>query len=138
MKAPGQMIREVMGHLFKKPATLKYPYVKFEMPENFRGMIEFDPTRCNACKACVKNCPSDAIQIVKKPDGKCEATFFLDRCIFCAQCVDSCNKSCLKTTKNYELAALDRPSLKITFKAQPENGDKPTQPDPGAAAAKSK
>ena len=115
MKGPGKMLREVFEHLFKKPVTGQYPYAKEEMPDQFRGQIEFDPERCIGCRACMRDCPSQAIKIEKVGEKKYEATFELDRCLYCAQCVESCRHSALAVTKHYQLAQLDRNKLKVTF-----------------------
>ena len=57
MIRPGRMITEVLGSLFKKPATSHYPFVKVEMPEKFRGKMKFYPEKCIGCKLCMRDCP---------------------------------------------------------------------------------
>ncbi len=122
-KIPGQMAREVLQHSVRPPATRNYPFEKPEMPENFRGKIEFDPDKCIGCKICMRDCPANAIRIIKVAEKKFEAEFYLDRCVYCAQCVDSCPKNALKTTKEYELAATDRKKHRIIFHAKTDGGD---------------
>ncbi|MEA5115072.1 MAG: 4Fe-4S binding protein [Geobacteraceae bacterium] len=117
MKIPGKMAKEVLRHSVKPPATRNYPYVKPEMPENFRGKIVFDTDKCIGCKICVKDCPAIAIKITTAGEKKFSAEFYLDRCIYCAQCVDSCPKDALLNTKEYELAQIDRKNHRITFHA---------------------
>ena len=73
----------------------------------------------------MKDCPADAITITKVGNKKYEATFALDRCMYCAQCVESCTKGALKSTMEFELATLDRAELKITFNAKPGDADEP-------------
>jgi len=124
MIRPGKMIRQVLSSLIKKPATIKYPYVKFEMPENFRGKIKFYPEKCIGCKLCVRDCPSNAITITKVGEKKFECEIRLDKCIYCAQCVDSCLKKALESTGEFELAQLDKKKLKEIFHAQSEDGIK--------------
>ena len=125
MIAPGKMIREVVAHLLKKSATEQYPFVKPDMHEHFRGQIHFDPALCTGCRACMRDCPSDAIKIKKVGDKKFEATFELDRCLYCAQCTDSCKRKALKITQHYELAALNRSELTVTFHIEVEDGNEP-------------
>ena len=115
---PGRMAKEVLRHSIKAPATCNYPFDKPEMPENFRGKIIFDTDKCIGCKICMKDCPSNAIIITTPGEKRFAAEFFLDRCIYCAQCVDSCPKDALINTKEYELAAIDRKSHRITFHAK--------------------
>jgi formate hydrogenlyase subunit 6/NADH:ubiquinone oxidoreductase subunit I len=121
MKRPGKMIKEVLGQLFRKPATNMYPAEKLDMPEKFRGKLRFYPEKCIGCKICMRDCPTDAIVINKTADNKFEAYIDLAKCIYCAQCVDSCPKKALESTKNVELAQLERGKLKIVFNAQSEN-----------------
>ena len=105
MRFPGKMAAQVIGGgLFKKPATLLYPAQKATMPKGFRGRLSFWPERCVYCKLCMKDCPSEAIQINKLGEKQYEAIVNLGRCLFCGQCVQSCNKDALEMTTNYELA----------------------------------
>ena len=68
---------------------------------------------------CMRDCPADALKINKIGDQKIfEAVFYLDECIYCAQCVLSCPKDALVATKEYELAALSRNNLKLVFEAK--------------------
>lgn len=125
MKWPGKMAAEVLRHVTKKPATTTYPAEPAVMPENFRGQIVYSGERCTGCKLCEKDCPSFAIKIVKVGDKRYQAEFDLDKCVYCAQCVDSCNRDCLVSSKDFELAALNRKTLHVVFHAPP-----PSQPAP--------
>jgi len=112
---PAKMLREVLGSIFKKPATNLYTAQKLEMPDKFRGKIKFYPERCIGCKMCMRDCPTNAITINKIGENKFEALFDLSKCIYCAQCVDSCPKKALETTKEVELAQLDKNNLRVVY-----------------------
>jgi formate hydrogenlyase subunit 6/NADH:ubiquinone oxidoreductase subunit I len=116
---PGKMIKEVLGTIFKKPATTKYPYTKAEVPEGFRGEIIFHADKCIGCKLCMKDCPTGAITIKEVGEKKFEAVIDLGKCIYCAQCVDSCPKKALEVTSTFELAQLDEGKLTVVFHAEP-------------------
>ena len=118
---PGKMLKQVLGSIFKKPATTRYPFRKKEsdMPDRFRGKLLFHPEMCIGCKMCMRDCPANAITIRKIADKEFEADIDLGKCIYCAQCVDICPKKALEATKSFELASLSREKLKITFKAEP-------------------
>jgi len=110
---PGSMLSQVFGSVFRKPATRRYPYVKIEVVDRFRGKLKFDKTRCNGCMLCMKDCPSKAINIIKVGEKEFKAVLSIDKCVFCAQCVDSCAKDALEYTKEFELAHFDRKYLQV-------------------------
>ena len=122
---PGKMAREVLTSLFRKPATVLYPYVKVRMPDRFRGKIKFTASRCIGCKLCMRDCPTNCITITKVGNKQYQAEFDLDKCIYCAQCVDTCPKDALSATAEYELAQLQRDKLKVIFHAEPPPSSSP-------------
>ena len=124
---PGRMIASVLASLFKKPATVKYPYEKMPMPAKFRGKLKFAPEKCIGCLLCVKDCPAKAIKINKVGDKKYEAEIDLGKCVYCGQCVDSCPKKALEITPEFELAQISRNKLKLTYD---ESGSHPTEKKP--------
>jgi formate hydrogenlyase subunit 6/NADH:ubiquinone oxidoreductase subunit I len=117
MVRPGKMLKQVLASMFRKPATVLYPFVKTEMPKNFRGRIKFYPERCIGCKLCMRDCPSNAIFIRKVGEKQFEADIYSNRCIYCAQCVDTCPKKALESTPEFELAQLDQAGLKVVHRA---------------------
>jgi formate hydrogenlyase subunit 6/NADH:ubiquinone oxidoreductase subunit I len=139
MRFPGKMVGEVVKHVVKAPATEQYPYVKANIPPEFRGQIRYIAARCNGCKLCVKDCPSAAITINKVGDKRFEAVFDLSRCIYCGQCVDSCNRDSLEVSLAFELAQLDKKKFTVVFEADPAPAGSPAsdeQPKPAAGDPK--
>ncbi|MDR0952598.1 MAG: 4Fe-4S binding protein [Elusimicrobiota bacterium] len=140
MAKPLSVFGELVRNFFKKASTQGYPFKKASVDSNFRAQIKYDPALCVGCQLCVKNCPADAIKIIQinpedKPqvgaDGKVipvhrkfECKIDLTRCIFCAQCVDSCFKKALSSSQDFELASTDRSSLVYIKKYQDASQDK--------------
>ncbi len=106
------MIKRVFSHLFTKPATCKYPFVKAEVPNDFRGKQVFDISLCVSCGLCSRDCPAKAIEMVEV-DGKRRPMFHLDLCVFCYQCAESCPRNAIKSSVFFELAVIDKSTLVI-------------------------
>ncbi|MEM1569343.1 MAG: 4Fe-4S binding protein [Candidatus Bathyarchaeia archaeon] len=107
------MLPEVLKHLFKKRATLMYPFKdreKIPIPEGLRGKISFNRELCIGCGLCVKFCPSGAAELAEDDKGK-RPIFHLDQCLFCAQCEEVCPRKAITLTREFEIAGFNRSSL---------------------------
>ena len=121
------MLPQVFSQMFKKPFTNKFPAkyapnntTKFleevgagnieiippiNVPQGFRGKIQYDKEKCIGCKLCIKVCPSEAIEF-KESDKKIK--IYLARCTFCSQCNDICPVNCLSMSDEFLLADADK------------------------------
>lgn len=115
------MIKEVLSQIFAKPATEKYPLVKAEVPDNFRGRQVFDIDLCVSCGLCARDCPSKAIEMVEV-NGKRRPLFHLDLCIFCYQCAESCPRNAIQSSVFYELASINKSDLILDPKISAQKG----------------
>ncbi|HBE73106.1 MAG TPA: ferredoxin [candidate division Zixibacteria bacterium] len=121
----GAMLPDLIRHFFRKPATVQYPFEKLELPKKFRGNPVMDPALCIGCQMCVRDCPSEAIEIHKESEATDEAgkvkrtfsmTFYMDRCAHCAQCEEVCPKKAIHLDSTFEHGAFDRGALKVVYK----------------------
>ena len=115
MKFP-TMLGDVMQSLVRKPITERYPFERKEAPENLRGRVEYDATKCTGCTLCVKDCPSKALDliVVDKASKRFVMRYHLDRCTYCAQCVETCRFGSLSMSDTqWELAALTKEPFAI-------------------------
>lgn len=85
-----------IGHMFKEPATINYPFEKGPLSPRFRGehALRRYPSgeeRCIACKLCEAICPAQAITIEaeERADGSRRTTRYdidMTKCIYCGFC----------------------------------------------------
>ena len=110
---------ELLRHLFKKPATVDYPFKKLAVPQDFRGTPYLNPDMCIVCRACERDCPAEAIEItsVNEAEKRFRMVIHNDRCIHCAQCVDSCPTSpkAMQIGSDYEIADDSRHKMKMEW-----------------------
>lgn len=107
----GTMLSDVTTSLFKKPVTQRYPFERYEPPQQLRAFLVWDPANCTGCSLCAMDCPAGAIEmtVIDKKARRFVMHYHVDRCTFCAQCVHSCRQGGLSmTSETWELAGLDR------------------------------
>lgn len=107
----GTMFQDIVESFFKKSATQLYPVERVAPPERYRGILSFNPSVCTGCKLCVKDCPSDAIDLVilDRAAKQYVMKYRMDRCIYCGQCVVNCKFKCIgMSNQDWEHAALNK------------------------------
>jgi formate hydrogenlyase subunit 6/NADH:ubiquinone oxidoreductase subunit I len=105
------ILRDVFGGLTHRPVTVQYPAERQPVPAHLRGALTWNPEKCTGCGLCVKDCPSNAIELITldKAAKQFVIRYHADRCAFCAQCVQNCRFECLgMSPEQWELAALTK------------------------------
>jgi formate hydrogenlyase subunit 6/NADH:ubiquinone oxidoreductase subunit I len=92
------MAKTTIFNLFKKPATLMYPFKPRVYYKNTKGKLVIDFEKCIFCMMCQKKCPTDAIIV-----DRTKKTWEIERlrCISCGSCVEVCPKKCLALENQY-------------------------------------
>jgi NADH-quinone oxidoreductase subunit I len=102
-------------HIFKKPATIRYPEEKREMAPVYRGhhVLKRDDAgaeRCTACGLCAVACPAEAITMDAAERKQGEENLYREekyaaryeinmlRCIYCGLCEEACPKEAIFLT----------------------------------------
>ncbi|MCX5748913.1 MAG: 4Fe-4S binding protein [Candidatus Saganbacteria bacterium] len=122
----GALIPESIRQLFKKAATNMYPAEQFATPADFRGKLVADIKKCIGCKLCMRDCSAQAIEVIdvtpppppeaqEKQKKKFKLNIYLDRCVYCGQCMENCPTDTLSMESTHDLASYDRASLKTEY-----------------------
>lgn len=114
----GTMFKDVFESFFSKPATQVYPAEKVITSERFRGKLIYNPALCTGCTLCVKDCPSNAIElaILDRAAKRYVMTYHLDQCVYCGQCVSNCKvKSLHMSNQEWELASVKKEAFEVFY-----------------------
>ncbi|MFY7776866.1 MAG: NADH-quinone oxidoreductase subunit NuoI [Elstera sp.] len=122
------------SYMFKKKATLNYPYEKGFISPRFRGehvlrRYANGEERCIACKLCEAICPAQAITIEAEPrdDGSRRTTRYdidMTKCIYCGLCQEACPVDAIVEGPNFEFATETREELFYNKAKLLANGDR--------------
>jgi formate hydrogenlyase subunit 6/NADH:ubiquinone oxidoreductase subunit I len=85
---------------FGEPASFGFPVIDF--------------SRCTACDACARSCPTGAIQAVTSEPGRKTLTLSYAACIQCRECVTACPEQAVSVSRGVEVAAYSRQQLART------------------------
>lgn len=114
----GSMFKDILISFFSAPVTEKYPFEKLVTADRFRGKLYFDPAKCTGCNLCSKDCPANALEIViiDRAAKRFVARYNMARCIYCAQCIQSCKFKCLgMSNEDWELASLNKELFEVNY-----------------------
>jgi NADH-quinone oxidoreductase subunit I len=123
-----------LRYMFKRRATLNYPFEKGPLSPRFRGehALRRYPNgeeRCIACKLCEAVCPALAITIEAEPreDGSRRTTRYdidMNKCIYCGFCQEACPVDAIVEGPNFEYATETRAELIYDKEKLMANGDR--------------
>ena len=120
-------------YMFKKRATINYPFEKGSISPRFRGEHALrryadGEERCIACKLCEAVCPAQAITIEaeEREDGSRRTTRYdidMTKCIYCGFCQEACPVDAIVETPNFEFATETHEELLYDKEKLLKNGE---------------
>jgi formate hydrogenlyase subunit 6/NADH:ubiquinone oxidoreductase subunit I len=105
------MFKDILRSFFTRHTTQLYPVERIAPPERYRGILSYNSSVCTGCSLCVKDCPSNAIELVilNRAAKQYVMKYHLDRCIYCGQCMVNCKpKGIGMSNQEWEHAALEK------------------------------
>lgn len=116
--AVGRAMGVTLKNLFRRPITVRYPTVKREYPDRFRGILaltydkETGEENCIGCRLCEFICPPQVIKVemLKSEKRNYAKSFSLElyACEFCELCVQVCPTDAIVMMKSFDMATADR------------------------------
>lgn len=89
------LLNAVIEAMIKPSETVAYPFAPLDLPEGYRGAIVFETDKCTGCGLCVRDCPAEALQLIKKSREEYTLLHYPARCAYCGQCEVSCRHSAI-------------------------------------------
>ncbi|CAK9330636.1 4Fe-4S binding protein [Thermoanaerobacter kivui] len=112
-------IGAVLSALKKGRATVNYPYEPITPPQNYRGKVQYDSTKCIGCGTCQYVCGGKAIKIDTYNDHF-DYILWDAACTRCGMCVEFCPTGALTMSENLHNAILGEEILeRIHYKNIP-------------------
>ncbi len=113
-----------LSHMFRKPATMRFPEEHWKFPEKYRGfpeLVQGDDgiEKCVACKLCEVVCPPAAITIEigeyqnidQRERIPAKFTIDMGRCIVCGMCEEACPKDAIVMSDHHIMSSQTRAGL---------------------------
>ncbi len=108
-----------LRYAFSKTVCIQYPDLKMDFAPRFRGIHEFEASKCICCDLCAKACPVDCIYIDYAGRGKnaklLRYAIDYSKCMFCGLCTEPCPTECIHMGRLHDLSAFTREDVVVDF-----------------------
>lgn len=118
LKKRFSILSAIIDALIAGPETVAYPYEPVNLPDGYRGAIIFDPEKCTGCGLCVRDCPAEALELVKKSRDEFRLIHYPARCAYCGQCEDTCRRNAISHSNALVGSTVDPHGWVVVLKEQ--------------------
>lgn len=115
-----------LRYTFSKSVCIQYPDQKIDFAPRFRGIHEWEASKCIACDMCAKACPVDCIYIDYTGRGKnaklLRYAIDYSKCMFCGLCTEPCPTQCIHMGRLHDMSGFSRQDTVVDFVKLNEKG----------------
>lgn len=121
LKKRFSLLSAIMDALIEPPETVAYPFCELKLPETFRGAIVIDPEKCTGCGLCVRDCPAQGLELIKKSRDEFKLIHYPARCAYCGQCSISCRRKAISHSNQLVGSTTDPDEMVVILKEKEED-----------------
>lgn len=114
------LLFSLLDALIRGEETVSYPETELELPNGFRGAIQLDPEKCTGCGLCARDCPANALELVKESKSNYKLVYNPARCAYCGQCELSCHRGAISNSNQLTGSTRDPDSIVVVLKEKKE------------------
>jgi hydrogenase-4 component H/formate hydrogenlyase subunit 6 len=117
------LLLSLLDALIEGSETVSYPETEMELPNGYRGAIQLDPEKCTGCGLCARDCPANALELVKESKSDYKLIYHPARCAYCGQCELSCHRGAISHSNRLTGSTRDPDSIVVILKEQKDQED---------------
>jgi NAD(P)H-quinone oxidoreductase subunit I len=114
------LLASLVDAFIQGPETISYPETEIELPNGYRGTIQLDAEKCTGCGLCVRNCPANALELVKESKSVYKFIYHPARCAYCGLCEQACHRGAIYHSNRLTGSTRDPHSIVVVLKDQKE------------------
>lgn len=90
------LLSAILEAFKNEPETISFPSTPLVLPDGYRGeIVMLEPEKCSGCGLCVRDCPAQALELIKESREAFCLIYYPARCAYCGQCEESCRNQAI-------------------------------------------